>query len=75
MRNKKNNFFFGGVGGGGRAGGGRLVNFFDALKESKPKKNPTQTNVSNGTTTPQGEHLCKIVLKSIHKCRIMARTS
>ena len=30
---------------------------------------PTQTNVSNGTTTPQGEHLCKIILKSMHKCR------
>ena len=30
---------------------------------------PTQTNVSNGTTTPQGEHLCKIILKSMHKCK------
>ena len=30
---------------------------------------PTPTNVSNGTTTPQGEHLCKIILKSMHKCR------
>ena len=28
-----------------------------------------QTNVSNGTTPPQGEHLCKIILKSMHKCR------
>ena len=29
----------------------------------------TQTNVSNGTTTPQGTHLCKIILKSMHKFR------
>ena len=29
---------------------------------------PTQTNVSNGTTTCQ-EYLCKIILKSMHKCR------
>ena len=27
------------------------------------------TNVSNGTTTPQREHLCKLILKSMHKCR------
>ena len=26
-------------------------------------------NVSNGTSTLQGEHLCKIILKSLHKCR------
>ena len=31
---------------------------------------PTQTDVSNGTTTPQGKHLCKLILKSMHKCRI-----
>ena len=30
---------------------------------------PTQTNVSNGITTPLGEHLCKIILKSMIKCR------
>ena len=30
---------------------------------------PAQTNVSNGTTTPQGEHLYKIIFKSVHKCR------
>ena len=29
----------------------------------------TQTNVSNGTTTPQGDHLCKIILKSMHRYR------
>ena len=26
-------------------------------------------NVSNGTSTLQGEHLCKIILKSMHTCR------
>ena len=26
-------------------------------------------NVSNGTTTPQGEHLYEIILQSMHKCR------
>ena len=31
---------------------------------------PTKTNVSNGTTSPQGEYLCKTVLKSMHKCKI-----
>ena len=30
---------------------------------------PTQANVSNGTTTPQEEHVCKTILKSIPKCR------
>ena len=32
---------------------------------------PTQTNVSNGTTTPQGKYLtvCKLILKSMHKYR------
>ena len=30
---------------------------------------PTQTYVSNGTTTPQWEQLCKIILQSMHKCR------
>ena len=26
-----------------------------------------ETNVSNGTSTLQGEHLCKIILKFMHK--------
>ena len=26
-------------------------------------------SVLNGTTTPQGEHLCKIIFESTHKCR------
>ena len=30
----------------------------------------TYPNVSNGTTTPHGEQLCQIILKSMHKCRI-----
>ena len=29
----------------------------------------TWTNVSNGTSTCQGEKLCQVTLKSIHKCR------
>ena len=35
----------------------------------------TWTNVSNGTFTPQGEQLCQISLKSMHKCLSMAWTS
>ena len=31
---------------------------------------PTWTNVSSGTATPQGKQLCQIILKSMHKCRI-----
>ena len=30
---------------------------------------PTWTNVSNGPSTPQGEQLCQIIFKSMHKCR------
>ena len=30
---------------------------------------PTCTNASNGTSTHDGEQLCQIILKSIHKCR------
>ena len=30
---------------------------------------PTCANVSNGTSTPQGEQLCHIILKSMHKYR------
>ena len=30
---------------------------------------PSQTSGLNGTTPPQGEHLCKIIFKSTHKCR------
>ena len=29
---------------------------------------PTWTNVSNGTSTPEGQQLCQIILKSMHKC-------
>ena len=29
----------------------------------------TWTNFSNGISNPQGEQLCKIILKSMHKCR------
>ena len=30
---------------------------------------PTRTNASNGTATPQGDQLCQFILKFIHKCR------
>ena len=30
---------------------------------------PTRTNVSNGTSSRDGEQLCQIILKSIHNCR------
>ena len=30
---------------------------------------PTQTNVSDDISTPQGQHLCKFILKSMHKSR------
>ena len=30
---------------------------------------PTWTNNPNGTSTPQGEQLCQIILKCMHKCR------
>ena len=29
---------------------------------------PVSKNVSNGTSTLQGEHQCQIILKSMHKC-------
>ena len=30
---------------------------------------PTSTNVSNGTSTCDGKHLCHIIMKSIYNCR------
>ena len=30
---------------------------------------PTLTNVSNGTSTPPGEQLCQLIIKSMYKCR------
>ena len=30
--------------------------------------NLPEKNVSNGTSPPQGQQLCKIILKSMHKC-------
>ena len=35
----------------------------------------TQTNVSSDTTTPQGEHLCKIILKPCTYVEVMAWTN
>ena len=40
-----------------------------------PDLQPTWTNVSNGTYTPQGEWLCQIILKSMHKYRLWPQTS
>ena len=36
---------------------------------------PTWKNVSNGTSPPRGQQLCKIILKSMHKCTSYGRTS
>ena len=30
---------------------------------------PIYKNVSDGTSPPQGQQLCQIILKSMHKCR------
>ena len=49
----------GGGGGGGEGEGGRV-----SVR--------AWTNVSNGTSTLQGEHLCKIIFKSMHICRSYA---
>ena len=43
--------------------------FYDLTFKCDLDLQPTQTNVSNDTSTPQGEHLCIIIFKSIHKCR------
>ena len=64
----------------GRGGGGGISEFFEKLTKNPNLKREvlggegvvsehTSANVSNGTSTPQGEHLCKIILKSMHKCR------
>ena len=51
------------------------MNDFDKLTKSPNLKGGEGsehmcTKVSNGTSTLQGEHLCKIMLKSMHyKCR------
>ena len=36
---------------------------------------PTRTNLSYDTSSPKGEQLCQIILKSMHNVRVMARTS
>ena len=46
-----------------------LLPFYHLTFKSDLDLQPTQAEVSNGTTTPQGEHLCKTILKFIHKCR------
>ena len=47
------------------------MNVFDNLT-----KNPNlgKINVPNGTTTPQGEHLCKIILNLFINVEVMAQT-
>ena len=58
------------------------MNFFWQIdKEYRPEKNNFrghrggmlviihEQNVSNGTSTPQGENLCQSILKSMHKLR------
>ena len=59
--------------GGWEEGGGQELRFF--FQESKSKNEiwgvgPSSylKNVSNGTFTPQGQQLCRIILKSMHKC-------
>ena len=32
-------------------------------------------NVSNGTSPRQGQHLCQIILKSMHECKIRTDTT
>ena len=49
--------------GGGGGGGGALECDLDLQ--------PTQANISNGTSTPQGEHLCKIILKLCKHVEVM----
>ena len=42
--------------------------FYHLTFKCNPDLQFTCTNVSNGTSTPEGEKLCKIILKSMHKC-------
>ena len=44
-----------------------LLPFYHLTFKCDLNLQPTKTNVSNGTTTPQGEHLCKIIQKSMLK--------
>ena len=43
--------------------------FYQLTFKSDLDLQPTWTNDSNGTSTPQGQQLCQIILKSMHKCR------
>ena len=54
-----------------RTYGPDMLNFwpFYNLTKCDLDHQPTQTNVSNDTTSPQEEHLCKIILKFMHKWR------
>ena len=46
-----------------------LCPFYHLIFKCDLDLQPTGTNVSNGTSTSQGEQLCQIILKSMHKCR------
>ena len=45
-----------------------LCSFYHLTFKCDLDLQPTRTNVSNGTSTPQGKQLCQIILKSMHKC-------
>ena len=44
-------------------------NFYHLTFKCDLDRQPTRTNVSNGTSTRQGELLCQTILKYMHKCR------
>ena len=42
--------------------------FYDLTFKCDLDLQQTPKNVSNGTSSPRGQHLCRIILKSMHKC-------
>ena len=51
-----------------------LWSFFHLIFKCDLDLQPKLENFSNGTITPQGEHLCKISLKSMQNVGVMVRT-
>ena len=47
--------------------------FYHLTFKSDLDRQPTWTNVSNGTSAPQGQQLCQIILKYMHKCASYGR--
>ena len=45
-----------------------LSPFYHLTYKCDPDLQPIWPNVSNGTSTPQGQQLCHIFLQSTHKC-------